>query len=172
MENLPDWGLALAYWLHMLATVTWLGGLAALGILVIPNARRMLNASDYTLFLEKVQNRLQQIGWFSLVVLTGTGMFQMSAHPAYEGFLAIENSWSVAILAKHGVVALMVAVSAYNTWGLTPALRRLALMRAAGKELPSDKLMGLQKQEDRLLLLNGVLSVVVLLLTAVARASS
>lgn len=172
MQNLPDWGLAFAYWLHMLATVTWLGGLAALAILVIPNARKTLSAENYTLFLEKVQSRLQQVGWFSLVVLTGTGMFQMSAHPAYEGFLAIENSWSVAILAKHGVVVLMIAVSAYNTWGLTPALRRLALMRTAGKELQPETTARLQKQEDFLLMLNGILSVVVLLLTAVARASS
>jgi len=95
----------------------------------------------------------------------------MSAHPAYEGFLAIENSWSVAILAKHGIVALMIVVSAYNTWGLTPALRRLALMRAAGKEMQPDIIKRLQKQEDRLLVVNGVLSVLVLLLTAVARAS-
>jgi uncharacterized membrane protein len=172
MQNLPDWGLAFAYWLHMLATVTWLGGLAALAILVIPNARRTLSPENYTLFLEKVQSRLQQVGWFSLVVLTGTGMFQMSAHPAYEGFLAIENSWSVAILAKHGVVVLMIAVSAYNTWGLTPALRRLALMRTASKELQPETTARLQKQEDFLLMLNGILSVVVLLLTAVARASS
>ncbi len=172
MESSPAWGLTLAYWLHMLATVAWLGGLATLGILVIPNARKLLNTNDYTLFLEKVQSRLQQVGWFSLAVLTGTGMFQMSAHPSYEGFLAIENAWSVAILAKHGVVVLMVAISAYNTWGLTPALRRLALMRAAGKDLEPDLLNRLQKQEDRLLILNGVLSVVVLLLTAVARASS
>ena len=171
MQDLPNWGLALAYWLHMLATVTWLGGLATLAILVIPNARKMLNADDYARFLEKMQSRLQQVGWFSLAVLTGTGMFQMSAHPSYEGFLAIENSWSVAILAKHAVVALMVVVSAYNTWGLTPALRRLALMRAAGKDLQADAIKRLQKQEDLLLILNGGLSVVVLLLTAVARAS-
>lgn len=171
MQDLPNWGLTLAYWLHMLATVTWLGGLATLAILVIPNARKMLKADDYARFLEKMQSRLQQVGWFSLAVLTGTGMFQMSAHPSYEGFLAIENSWSVAILAKHAVVALMVVVSAYNTWGLTPALRRLALMRAAGKGLQGDAIKRLQKQEDLLLILNGGLSVVVLLLTAVARAS-
>lgn len=171
MQDMPNWGLALAYWLHMLATVTWLGGLATLAILVIPNARKMLNADDYARFLEKMQSRLQQVGWFSLAVLTGTGMFQMSAHPSYEGFLAIENNWSVAILAKHAVVALMVVVSAYNTWGLTPALRRLALMRTAGKDLQADAIKRLQKQEDLLLILNGGLSVVVLLLTAVARAS-
>ncbi|MFN7035487.1 MAG: CopD family protein [Bellilinea sp.] len=172
MEGLAPWGLALAYWLHMLATVAWLGGLAAMGILVIPAARKALKDHDYTLFLEKAQSRLQQVGWFSLVVLIGTGMFQMSAHPAYEGFLAIENRWSVAILAKHGVVALMIAVSAYHTWGLMPALRRLALIRAAGKELQPEFQKRLQKQEVRLLTLNGVLSALVLLLTAVARVSS
>lgn len=172
MADLTNWGLALAYWLHMLATVAWLGGLAALGLLVIPNARKMLRADDYARFLEKVQNRLQQFGWFSLVVLTGTGLFQMSAHPAYEGFLAIENNWSLAILAKHGVVGLMVIVSAVNTWGLMPSLRRLALLRAAGKELPEKEFQKLHRREARLLVINGILSALVLLLTAVARASA
>ena len=71
----------------MLATVAWFGGLASLAIFVIPSARSTLERRQYAQFLGKVQGRIQQVGWFSLAVLTGTGMFQMSAHPAYEGFL-------------------------------------------------------------------------------------
>lgn len=36
------WALTQAYWMHLLATVTWIGGLAALAWLVLPAARRSL----------------------------------------------------------------------------------------------------------------------------------
>lgn len=169
--ELPDWGLAAAYWLHMLATVAWLGGLASLAIFVIPSARSTLESRQYAQFLGKVQGRIQQVGWFSLAVLTATGMFQMSAHPAYDGFLAIDSPWASAILAKHVVIGLMVITSAYMTWGLTPALRRLALLQSAGGQVDQAQQAALQRKEGLALRANMILSVVVLLLTALARAA-
>lgn len=169
--ELPNFALALAYWLHIIATVMWVGGMITLSWLVIPAARRTLEAGSYADFLERLQDGLQRIGWLSLVVLVATGMFQMSAHPAYEGFLTISNSWSVAILAKHLVIGLMVMVSAYLTWGLMPALRRLSFKRSAGLPIDEAENQALARREATMLRVNLILSVVVLLLTAVARAA-
>lgn len=169
--DLPDFGLALAYWLHIVATVTWIGGLIALSVLVIPAARRTLQPGDYAALLDRLQAGLQRIGWLSLAVLIATGMFQMSAHPAYEGFLALSNVWSVAILIKHILIGLMVLTGAYLTWGIMPSLQRMALLRAAGQNLDAAKDLALHKRESRVLTINLVLSVVVLLLTAIARAA-
>src|SRR5512135_546878 len=110
--------LALFYWLHMLATVAWIGGLAALSLLVLPAARAALDLPAYAALLNGIQRRLEPVGWFSLALLTGTGLFQMSANPNYHGFLAITNRWAVAILLKHLVFGGMIAVSAYLTWWL------------------------------------------------------
>jgi hypothetical protein len=101
--------------------------------------------------------------------LVGTGMFQMSAHPSYSGFLAIENEWSIAILTKHFVIGLMVLTSAYLTWGLLPAIQRTALMRAAGAAVDPAQIQRLEQREAWLLQTNLLLSVVVLALTAWAR---
>ena len=169
--TLPDFALALAYWLHILATVTWIGGLMALAVLVIPAARRTLQPADYAALLGRLQANLQRVGWLSLAVLAGTGLFQMSAHPAYEGFLAISNAWAVAILIKHLVIGLMVLAGGYLTWGLMPAMQRIALQRAAGVTVDAAKDAGLRKRESQILTLNLVLSIVVLLLTAIARAA-
>ena len=169
--HLPDWALAVAYWLHMLATIVWLGGLSSLAIFVIPAARRSLSQDGYAAFLARIQDRLQQIGWLCLAVLVGTGMFQMSSHPAYQGFLAIRNPWSVAILSKHILVGVMIVASAYITWGITPALRRIALVKSAGKTIDENEQAGLQRREMTMLRVNLVLSVLVLLLTALARTS-
>ncbi len=165
----PIWALTVAYWLHMLATVIWIGGLASLTLLVIPAARKTIPQKDYGRFLEQIQNRLQQIGWFSLAILISTGMFQMSSHPEYVGLLAISNSWAVAILLKHLVIGIMVVVSGVMTWVVLPAIRRMAMIQSAGGNVDPGLVEKLHKQESWLLRVNLVLSIIVLLMTAAAR---
>lgn len=163
------WALSLVYWLHMLATIVWIGSLAGLTILFLPAARQSLDSKKFAEMLAGIQRRLDPLGWISLLVLVGTGMFQMSANPNYEGFLAVNNSWAVAILLKHIVFAIMIGISAYLTWGLLPKLGRTVLRQAQGKDSPDEQ--GLLKQDTFLLGLNLILGVVVLALTALARAS-
>jgi uncharacterized membrane protein len=169
MEATPTWALTIAFWLHMLATVVWIGGLAALSILVLPAARKALDASAYAALIESIQRRLDPLGWLCLLLLVATGLVQMSANPNYHGFLAISNQWAVAILIKHFVFAGMTAISAYLTWGLLPALRRAALLQARGQAAAGAERM--RGQELLLLRLNLILGFLVLALTALARAS-
>jgi uncharacterized membrane protein len=168
----PFWALSLAYWLHMLATVVWIGGLAAAALLVLPVARRSLDEQAYPKFLADFQRRLDPLAWISLVFLVGTGLFQMSANPNYLGFLTFDNRWSIAILLKHVVFLGMTGVSAYLTWGLLPRIQRLALRTASrSAKIDPQEAERLQRQEISLLRLNLILALVVLALTALARAS-
>jgi uncharacterized membrane protein len=171
MKEAPALVMALIYWLHMLATVTWIGGLAAMALIVLPSAKRVLDATAYAAFLLRIQARLQQVGWLSLLVLGATGMFQMSASSHYSGFLAIDNPWAAAILSKHVAILVMVAASAYSTWGLMPAMQRLALLRANGKKIDTAAAQRQDRQERLLLGLNLTLSALVLAFTAWARVS-
>lgn len=165
----PIWALTFAYWMHMLATVIWIGGLAILSILIIPAARKSLQEQAYAALLERIQRRLDPLAWFSMLVLLGSGMLQMSANPNYEGFLTIGTTWSLAILAKHLLFGVMVVISGYLTWGVLPALRRSALQRGRGLEsLNSAKL---QSREASLLRVNLILGILVLALTALARSA-
>jgi uncharacterized membrane protein len=165
----PLWALTIAYWMHMLATVVWIGGLAVLSILVIPTANRALDEQAYAKLLERLQRRLDPLAWFSMLVLLASGMLQMSANPNYNGFLTFDGSWAVAILIKHLIFILMVAISGYITWGLMPSLRRAALQNSRGKETPQGA--DLQRRGANLLRLNLILGVLVLALTALARSS-
>ena len=162
-----DWGLSIAYWLHMLATVVWLGTLAALGLVVLPAARRALDAQAFSSLLNSLQKRIDPLGWFCLAVLAGTGLFQMSAHPNYQGFLVIDSPWGMAILVKHLLFGTMIAASAYMTWFIMPELRRNALRQAQGQTTPAV----FERRSLRLLNLNLILAVFILALTAIARAS-
>lgn len=163
----PVWALTIAFWLHMLATVLWIGGLAILSILVIHAANKSLDTKDYAVFLEKVQRRLDPLAWFSMLVLLGSGMLQMSANPNYEGILAVDNTWAVAILIKHLLFGVMVVISGYLTWGVLPALSRNALLQVSGKE--DQNFEKLQNREARLLRVNLIFGVLVLAFTALAR---
>lgn len=184
-----SWALSVAYWLHMLATVTWIGGLVTIAWLVLPVTRKHLTVRDYASYLRELQKRFDPIAWFSLVVLAGTGMLQMGANPNYEGLFSINNTWSGAILVKHLLFLGMTCVSAYLTWGVLPQMRRLALLRArdqvqisdpVNKQPAGDLIEGQQKYSEaearlihlevKLMRLNLVLGVLVLALTAVARA--
>jgi uncharacterized membrane protein len=169
--NAPGWGLTIIYWLHMLATVAWIGGLAAFSLIVLPAARRVLDEAQYGVLIGRMVPRLQQLGWFSLAILTVTGLFQMSAHPQYTGFLSIDSPWATAILAKHLVIGAMILISGYITWGLGPAYQRIVLRKAAGADLDENEYRSLQAREVRLLRANLGIAVIVLVLTAMARVS-
>jgi uncharacterized membrane protein len=169
MSNPPVWSLTIIYWLHMLATTVWIGGIATTVLLVLPVAKTNLAPGDFSDLLRGLKRRLDPLAWLSLVVLLVTGMFQMSASPYYQGFLTINNTWSRAILLKHILFLIVIAVSAYLTWVLIPAQRRLALLRARGKDVPD--VVRLENREIWLQRLNLILAVLILGLTALARSS-
>jgi uncharacterized membrane protein len=177
-SSTPAWGVSLAYWLHMLATVVWIGGLSSLALLALPAASRMMDGAAYAAFLGEIQRRLEPVGWFSLAVLTATGLIQMSASPNYQGFLTISNGWAGAILIKHLVIIGMVGVSAVMTWGVLPGLRR-ATLRLGKNSSQGDltdperlqQVLHASQTSTRLIRINLVLSIIVLALTAIARAA-
>jgi uncharacterized membrane protein len=164
----PVWALALTYWLHLLATATWIGSLVAVYVMVLPAAARSLGAPDRLALIEMIQRRLEPITWISVSVLVVTGLFQMSVNPHYNGFLSTSGQWSLAILTKHILVATLIAVSAVHTWDVLPAMRR-ALMRK-GRMLPAE-VAELQRRETNLLRASLVLAAMILLATGLARAS-
>ena len=125
---MPTWVLTLIYWLHMLATVVWVGSLAAISLLVLPSIKRTLDPDTQLVFIEALQKRLEPIAWFSISLLIVTGLFQMSVNPHYDGFLSTSTQWSLAILTKHILGVFMVVTSAIQTWEVIPAIRRAIIM--------------------------------------------
>lgn len=161
----PPWALTAAYWLHMAATVVWIGGIFFQAAVLAPALRQSLPADSSARLLQQLRRRFGPLAWLSLAILTATGLTQMSGNPNYQGLLAISNRWSAAILVKHIAIGAMVAAAAYQTWILQPQLER-ALLRpdedraTAGSE---------QRSYQRLTAVNLLLGVLVLALTAIAR---
>jgi uncharacterized membrane protein len=168
MPPIPVWAITLIYWLHMLAVVVWIGSLTAINILVLPASQRTLNLTQQLSLVSALQKRLEPIAWFSIGMLAFTGLVQMSTNEHYDGFANISTQWSLAILAKHILGALMIVVSAIQTWEVIPAIQRILMKKEKADEAELNKL---QKREVRLIRINLFLSVVILGATAIARVS-
>lgn len=168
MEAPSTWTLAVIYWLHMLATVVWIGSLAAINILVLPASHRTLKLGDQLSLISALQKRLEPLAWFCMGILLVTGLFQLSTSPHYDGFLSLSTQWSFAILVKHGFAVLMVVVSAIQTWEVLPAIHRTLMKKEKAEEV---ELAKLQKKELLLLRINLALSALILGATALARVS-
>ncbi len=168
MTTPSTWILAIIYWLHMLATVTWIGSLAAINLLVLPASTRTLKLVDQLSFIAALQKRLEPLAWFCMGLLLVTGLFQLSTSSHYDGFLNTSTQWSVAILVKHGLAVIMVVVSAIQTWEVIPAIHRTLMKKEKAGE---DELAKLQKKELLILRLNLLLSSLILTATAYARVS-
>jgi uncharacterized membrane protein len=161
---MPAWALTLAYWVHMAATVVWIGGLFFQAVVVSPALSATLPPEQAARLLRSLRRRFSPLAWFSLVLLIATGLTQMSGSPHYTGLLQIGNTWSAAILAKHLVIGLMVLAAAAQTWLLQPELER-ALLRPE----PTGASQHSAQRYRQLTSVNLVLGLVVLALTAVAR---
>ena len=151
----------------MLATIMWVGGQAALTMLIRPAAKRKLGVEEFADFIPALNRRLNSIAWVSLATLTVTGLVQMSANQNYEGFLAIDNKWSQAMLLKHLTFAIIIAISAYLSWSLTPALQRAQLQSLRGTVQTVEQ--KLKRREIILISINLFLGIIVLAFTALAR---
>lgn len=165
---MPPLLLALNYWLHLIATVVWVGGLVSMALVVSPGLRRVLADADRADVLFELRRRFNPLANLSLAVLVATGLLQMTADPNYDGFLRFDNVWARAILLKHVGVIGMVVVGAYLQWSLVPAIGRARLL--AERQMDGGQLAVYRTRELWMTRLNAGLGLLVLMLTAVATA--
>jgi uncharacterized membrane protein len=66
MPTPNDWILALSYWLHLIATIVWVGGLALMALVVWPGARAVLGPGpQLASLLRDLQRRFEPLAWGS-----------------------------------------------------------------------------------------------------------
>lgn len=165
--EIPFWALTLSYWLHLLSTVVWLGGLSLMTFIAWPAVRsQILTAEQWT----ALRQRFAPWANISLAVLWVTGFLQMTSDSNYEGFLVVRSLWAQAILIKHVAVIAMMGFGLYIQWRVHPALERVNLLAAKKPELARTEREMLTSQEARLLRLNLICAAAVLFFTAIATA--
>jgi uncharacterized membrane protein len=161
------WLIAFSYWIHLLANVVWLGGIALMAFIAWPALRQGTLSANQWFQLQK-----RFLPWVnaSLVVLLITGFVQMTNDENYSGFLVLDGIWAWAMLLKHFAYIGMVAVTVYLQFSLYPAMNRLRLLTESQPAVAESEKQKLARQEIRFLRLNVICATAVLLFTAIATA--
>ena len=161
------WLLSFSYWLHLLGTAVWFGGMFVVLAVALPALRRQVIDNNQWLALQ-----MALLPWVnaSLVILLVTGFFQMTNDPNYGGFLGLDGWWSWAMLLKHVAYVGVVGVSGYLQWSLYPAVERTRLLGQKRPQTVAAEQESLHDQEVRLLWVNAACALLILLFTAIMTA--
>ena len=161
------WLLTFSYWLHLIGTAVWLGGMFTMLAVALPALRRQTINQNQWLALQ-----IALIPWVngSLVVLLLTGFVQMTNDPNYSGFMVLDGWWAWGMLLKHVAFVGLVAVSGYLQWSLYPEIKRTQILGQKRPDTAESLQVPLYQQEKRLLWLNAVCALLILFFTALMTA--
>ncbi len=164
--------LAVTYAFHLISTVIWLGGLLVLVAATWPSLTHSSDSSARSepAILQTLERRFRPWSNISLMVLLVTGLIQMGADEHYQGLLLIDSPWAIGLLAKHVVIGGILVSTGLLQWGIYPALGRARLLAEKSRAQGAADEARLRDQIRNLTVLNAVLGIIVLLLTAVITA--
>jgi putative copper resistance protein D len=91
-------------WLHVVAAITWIGGMLFLALVLVPVTRGLEDRALRARLVHEVGVRFRTIGWIALAVLVATGLGNLWIYP--ELLSAPRFLWKLGLV----VVALMLAV--------------------------------------------------------------
>ncbi len=156
--------LAVINWLHLMATVLWIGGMAVNILVLMPSMKEGLEPSAAGKFTPLVMKRFRRLVYSSIIVLVATGVSMMLFSRSYLGPLELGNAWSQVLLVKHIFVTVLIIIAVYAFQVLAPKVARVA---AKG---PSPELAGLQKLQVRLAVSGLLVGIIILFLTGLTTA--
>ena len=163
--------LSLSHFLHLLATVVWIGGIVMILFVILPGARGALESAPMLgRLMKEITKRFTPMANVSILVLIVTGIFILQYEENFTGFSDKKNLWNIIMFLKHFLVAVMILIHFYRGLVLTPKIGRLSLQT---NELPepsslSSNIARLQRFSLNLVKTNLVLGLIVLLLTGIS----
>ena len=163
--------LSLSHFLHLLATVVWIGGIVMILLVILPGAKAALESSSIvSRLMKEITKRFTPMANASILVLIATGIVIAHYEKNFTGVLDLSNPWNVIMLLKHFLVALMIIVHLYRGSILNPKIGRLSAQMNESQVAPSlsSEVAGLQKFSLDLVKTNLVLGMMVLLVTAIS----
>jgi uncharacterized membrane protein len=102
----------LVRWLHVLAAVTWIGGMLFIALVLVPTARRLEDPALRARLVQSTGLRFRTVGWVAIGVLVVTGLLNLWMHPVLLS--STRFHW------KLGLVVLALILSAFHDFVLGP----------------------------------------------------
>jgi len=114
----------LIMWVHLIAAITWIGGMVFLWVVLRPLLWQLFSHSQGLEILERIEDRFRMVRWITLVALLATGIFNL----IHEGGSArLESSWGGVLIIKLLFVAIVMALSGINDFLLGPGSRTVSV---------------------------------------------
>lgn len=147
-------------WMHLLATVAWIGGMFASFFIYMPVISKQLDPPAAGKLIAGAMKRTRVMVYFSISVFVLSGVLLVSMHSKMYERMFVGDSWHLYFSGKIFLFLLLVVLSIYSFEILAPRIARLA------KEGPSPKLHRLQKRQRISAIISFVVGIVILAVTA------
>ncbi len=126
----------LVVWIHLLATVAWIGGMMFLSIVLVPVLRRGGQFAQHAALFRTVAHRFRGIVWGAMGLLIGTGLMIADGRSIA---LTEPRTWPAVFAAKITLVMVLFSLTLLHDLLLGPKVRRIlgkaAMERTAGDGL-------------------------------------
>jgi len=159
MENYPALMMSLDF-LHLMATVAWIGGMFFNFLVVMPSVNKALEPAAAGKFMGLMFKRVRIIVYVSLLVLFITGIPLKIGSGHYVAIINFETWWETISFIKHVFVALLALFAMYNFEILIPKVSKLAMQG------PSPELINLKKRQKMLGGISFLFAIIIILLSA------
>ena len=145
--------------LHLLATVTWIGGMIYINIVLMPSLSA-IDPSQRGRLLGATTKRFMLLSWGSIIILVITGLLKTPS----QMLLNISGVYGISLTLKHFVILLMIVIGLLITFSLGPKMQSLS---PTPGEQPTPGFLKMQNQLSVLARINTILGVSVLLFSAI-----
>src|SRR4030067_1819444 len=113
------------YWIHLVATVLWIGGILFIIFIAIPSSKQVLGAESGKLMGE-ISKRFTPLANYSIVLLFVSGIVLAGLNKQFSVVRTLESNWTMALTLKLVLFFSMTAIHFYRGLVLAPKIMRTA----------------------------------------------
>ena len=98
-------------WLHLIATVAWIGGIFINVLVLSPSARESLEPPVMGRFMAAYMKRFRVVAAASVGILVVTGVIMMLYSEQMVGGFDLSSPWALFLVLKHILVLVLIIIT-------------------------------------------------------------
>lgn len=161
--------IAISYWLHLLATVIWIGGIFLILFAALPSAKEYLN-KEASGFMSIIGKRFTPFANYSIFILVITGILMVSLNRGFNSLTTLETIYSKILFLKIIIAVVMIIIHFFRGLCLNPRIARFSSMIEKSSEEESEtissRISNLKNLSLNLVKINFGLGMIILILSS------
>lgn len=124
-------------WIHVLAAISWIGGMLFLSLVLAPLVRSRKAAPEFMALFRLAARRFRAIVWMAIVLLLGTGPLLI----LQRGWSPVDpEGWPLALWVKVLLVTLLLVLTLLHDLWFGPQVRKIGAV-PEGKRSSRDRIL-------------------------------